>query len=59
MGILTKPEFYSLKKEFEKIKGLIGKIDEDLLLQGIEKILKRLDESKKARIKRAKLKVLK
>ncbi len=58
MGVLQEPEFYSLERELEDVEGLIGIEDGDILIARIDKILDRLDESKKARIERANLRVL-
>ena len=58
MSILLEHELSALKKEFEEIKHLIGKEDSDKLLLRTRKILDRLEESKKARIKRANLRIL-
>ena len=58
MSILLEHEFNILEKELKSIKGLIGKEDNQKLLLRSQKILDRLDESKKARIKRANLRLV-
>ena len=58
MSILLEHELSALKKELEEIKHLIGKENSERLLLRTKKILDRLEESKKARIKRANLKIV-
>lgn len=58
MSILTEPEFYNLKNELKKIQRLVGVEKPEKLSVRKQKIIDRLDESKKARIKRAKLRLI-
>ena len=58
MSILLECELSALKKELREIKCLIGKEDSEKLLLRTKRILNRLEESKKARIKRANLKIV-
>ena len=61
MGIITEPKFYAMKKEWQELSKL--DINDPEAYQkyklGIQRILKRLEESKKARIKESGLRVLK
>ena len=58
MSVLLEHEFNILQKELKLIKGLIGQEDSQKLLLRTQKILDRLAESKKARMKRANLRLI-
>lgn len=58
MSIILEPEFNVLKQELKDIQSLVGHESPKKLEQRKQKLLDRLEESRKARIKRAGLRLV-